>query len=158
MKPFRAAILLVLSAVSVAIPKPQDLAPNAPADKPVAVNKNETQKFEDAIGPYVNKAKLTLPYAKKRYQKGLTKGEVFFITMKLYDPDRHYETVFVRVRSWEGDKIKGVLSSDLVLLKKHKNGEEVACLERDVLDWTISKPDGTEEGNFAGKFLDTYKP
>ena len=30
--------------------------------------------------------------------------------------------------------------------------------ESDVLDWTISKPDGTEEGNFVGKFLDTYKP
>ena len=28
----------------------------------------------------------------------------------------------------------------------------------EVLDWTISKPDGTEEGNFVGKFLDTYRP
>ena len=30
--------------------------------------------------------------------------------------------------------------------------------ELEVLDWTVSKPDGTEDGNFVGKFLDTYKP
>lgn len=28
--------------------------------------------------------------------------------------------------------------------------------ETDMLDWPITRPDGTEEGNFVGKFLDTY--
>ena len=27
--------------------------------------------------------------------------------------------------------------------------------EKDILDWLIAKPDGSEEGNFIGKFLDT---
>lgn len=27
--------------------------------------------------------------------------------------------------------------------------------EKDIIDWLISKPDRSEEGNFVGKFLDT---
>jgi hypothetical protein len=64
----------------------------------------------------------------------------------------------VRVTSWKDDVIEGVEASDLELLKHHEKGEKLKCKESDVLDWTISKPDGTEEGNFVGKFLDTYKP
>jgi hypothetical protein len=30
--------------------------------------------------------------------------------------------------------------------------------EKDVYDWTISRPDGSEDGNYVGKFLDTYHP
>lgn len=151
-------IALLLVSAAIAEPSPQELAPNAPADKPVAISKSQEQRIEEAIRPYVKKAQETLPIAKKRYWKGLPRGEIFFVTIKLYDADRRYETVFVRVKSWKADKIKGILSSELALLKTHKNGEDVACLEGDVIDWTISKPDGSEEGNFVGKFLDTYKP
>jgi hypothetical protein len=27
-----------------------------------------------------------------------------------------------------------------------------------LLDWLITRPDGTEEGNVVGKFIDTYRP
>jgi hypothetical protein len=30
--------------------------------------------------------------------------------------------------------------------------------EAELLDWLITKPDGSEEGNVVGKFLDTYRP
>ena len=30
--------------------------------------------------------------------------------------------------------------------------------DSEVVDWMFSKPDGSEEGNVVGKFLDTYKP
>jgi len=40
----------------------------------------------------------------------------------------------------------------------YKHGDTYSFPEADLLDWTISKPDGTEEGNFVGKFLDTYQP
>jgi hypothetical protein len=32
-----------------------------------------------------------------------------------------------------------------------------AFAETEVMDWLISHPDGSEEGNFVGKFLDTYQ-
>ena len=89
--------------------------------------------------------------------KGLHHGEVFFVTTRIQENGK-FEQVFVRVTSWEGDTIHGVLASDMQLLTTHKKGEIVDCKENELIDWTISKPDGTEEGNFVGKFLDTYKP
>jgi uncharacterized protein YegJ (DUF2314 family) len=136
----------------------QELSPNAPPDKPAGVTGPEqVNKFEEAISPYVKKARATLPHAKKKYLKGLHKGEVFFVTTRIHQ-NKKFEQVFVTVTSWEGDTIHGLLATDMALLTSHKRGETVTCKESEVLDWTISKPDGTEEGNFVGKFLDTYKP
>ncbi len=36
--------------------------------------------------------------------------------------------------------------------------QEYSFNEDELLDWLISKPDGSEEGNVVGKFLDTYGP
>ena len=60
--------------------------------------------------------------------------------------------------SWKGQNIQGILASDLELIRNHTKGEKLNCSESEILDWTITKPDGTEEGNFVGKFLDTYQP
>jgi uncharacterized protein YegJ (DUF2314 family) len=131
----------------------------APADKTVSAKSDEdVKKFEEAIAPYVKKARETLPEAKKRYLKGLPKGEMLFVTIKLYGADGKYEQVFVRVSSWEKETIKGLLASKVTIVPNHTEGEKITCREADVLDWSISKPDGSEEGNFVGKFLDTYKP
>lgn len=136
----------------------QQLSPNAPPDKPAGVTSPEqVQKFEQAIAPYVKKAKDTLPRAKKRYLKGLNKGETFFVTTRIYEGQK-FEQVFIRVTSWEGETIHGLLASDVALLTAHRKGEEVVCKQGDLIDWTISKPDGTEDGNSVGKFLDSYKP
>ena len=53
---------------------------------------------------------------------------------------------------------KGILASDLEIVKTHHKGDLLTFKKDDVYDWTISKPDGTDEGNFVGKFLDTYEP
>jgi hypothetical protein len=42
-------------------------------------------------------------------------------------------------------------------VKGYKHGDEYKFPESEVLDWTISKPDGTEEGNFIGKFFDSLR-
>ena len=141
-----------------ALPRPQELSPNAPPDNPARVSGPEpVKKFEEAIAPYVKKARETLPRAKKKYLKGLHRGEIFFVTTRIHEGDK-FEQAFVRVTSWEDETIRGLLASEMALLTNHKRGEAVVCNESDVIDWTISKPDGTEEGNFVGKFLDTYKP
>ena len=152
---FLAALAPTVLAASLAS---QELSPNAPPDKPAGVQGLEkTAKLEEAIAPYVKKAKETLPRAKKRYLKGLPKSDVFFVTTRIRDNER-FEQVFLRVTSWEGDTIRGVLASDMELLTTHKKGEIITCNVTEVIDWTISKPDGSEEGNFVGKFLDSYKP
>ena len=158
MKVFAGILPFSIATLLSALPRPQESATQPPADKPVrAANADDIRKLDEAIAPYVKKARATLPQAKKKYLKGLPKGDQFFVTTRLYDPDGKFEQVFVTVTSWEGQTIKGVLSSDPSLIH-HKSGEAVACKERDVLDWTISKADGSEEGNFVGNFLDSYKP
>ena len=131
---------------------------NSPQDKPVASNAEQLKKFEDAIAPYVKKARETLPDAKKKYLAGLPKDQTLYVTIKLYDPSKKYEQAFVKVTSWKGEIIQGILSSELSLIHNHSKFEKLTCNESEILDWTISKPDGTEEGNFVGKFLDTYQP
>ena len=130
---------------------------NRPQDKPVGSSADKVKKFEDAIAPYVKKARETLPEAKKKYLAGLPDDQIFYVTVKLYD-SKKYEQVFVRVTSWKGESIQGIIASDLGLIHNHTKGEKISCKESEILDWTISMPDGTEEGNFVGKFLDTYRP
>jgi uncharacterized protein YegJ (DUF2314 family) len=130
----------------------------SPQDKPVAANAEQVKKFEDAIAPYVKKARETLPEAKKKYLAGLPKNYIFSVTIKLYDSSKKYEQVFVRVTSWKGGTVQGILDSDLSIIHNHSKGEKLTCQESEILDWTISKPDGSEEGNLVGKFLYTYQP
>jgi hypothetical protein len=130
----------------------------APPDKPIAEATEDVAKYEAAIAPYIQKARETLPDAKKRYLDGLPKGQILYVTIRLTDPQGRFEQAFVKVNSWTGTVIKGALASDMDLVKKYKKGDALTCRDSQVMDWTISKPDGTEEGNFVGKFLDTYKP
>ena len=152
-------LILLIGAASAQQPKNDaPLSSNAPADRNIPVTKDEAQKFLDLIKPYVEKARKTYPDAKARYLKGLPKGEVFFVTARLTDPEGHWEQVFIRVKEIRDAKIKGVIASDIELVRGYKNGDEYTLAEADLLDWTISKPDGTEEGNFVGNFLDHYHP
>jgi hypothetical protein len=105
----------------------------------------------------VAQAQASLPAAKKRYLKGLPDGETFYVTTRLVDPDGKFEQVFVLVKSWAKDTASGTISSEVEILKKYKRGETIDVLDKNIMDWTISKNDGSEEGNLVGKFLDTYK-
>lgn len=132
------------------------IAKLAPQDKVIS-GSGSTAKIEEAIRPYVEQARKSLPTAKERFLKGLAKDETFYVTMKLKNPDGHFEQSFIKVESWKDKDIEGKLAST-VSLPGHKAGEKVVLTEDDVLDWTIAHEDGTEEGNVVGKFLDTWKP
>jgi tetratricopeptide (TPR) repeat protein len=124
-----------------------------PQDKPF---KAAVVELDQKIKPYVEQARKTFPGVKERFLKGLPPGHLLSITTRIFDQERHMEQVFVLVKSWSGDTISGVLASD-VTLKGHQKGETLQVLEKDVIDWTISNPDGSEEGNVVGKFLDTVQ-
>ena len=49
----------------------------SPQDTPVAVNAEKSKKFEDAIAPYVKKARETLPEAKKNTWQASQKTDFF---------------------------------------------------------------------------------
>jgi hypothetical protein len=134
------------------------LSPNAPPDKPVRVDSVGIIKLEKAIRPYIERAKKTYPDAKSRFQKGLPVGDIFFITTHLVDSQGRKEYVFVRVASMVGDTVQGQLASIINTVEGYQNGQKIVLPESNVIDWLIAKPDGSEEGNVVGKFIDTYQP
>ena len=135
-----------------------ELAPNAPADKPGSVKSAEQKAFDEAIKPYVEKARKTYPEAKERFLAGLPPKHFFFVTTRLHDSAGHWEQVFIAVKEIKDGIITGLIASDIVTVSGYKARDKYLFPESELIDWTVSKPDGTEEGNFVGKFLDTYKP
>jgi uncharacterized protein YegJ (DUF2314 family) len=135
------------------------LAPNAPADKPVGFsNGQQRQDLLKAIAPYVEQAKKSWPQAKENYLKGLPPRHVFFVTTELVDVRGKRESVFVEVQKIEKGIITGLIANEISTVSGFKQGQAHSVPEGEIWDWTISKPDGSEEGNVVGKFLETYKP
>lgn len=133
--------------------------PSAPLDKPIlGTRADELKKLEEAIKPYIQKAKETYPEAKKRFLKGLPAKHTFFITTRLRDEQGRLEQVFIAVKEIKDGIVKGIIWSDIAVVSGYRRGEGYSFPESELVDWTIIKPDGSEEGNFVGKFLDTYRP
>jgi hypothetical protein len=134
------------------------LAPNAPKDKPTQQNKAQAEALAKAIAPFIAQARASYPDAKKRYLAGLPPKHIFFLTTRLRDQAGHYEQIFVEVQSIADGKVTGIIASDILGLQGFKRGDTCTFPEAEMLDWLIAKPDGSEEGNVVGKFLDTYHP
>lgn len=153
---------IALGAANVAIaqqPTPEIyVAPNAPKDKPISAEDAEAQKIEAAMKPYIEQARTTYPEVKARFLKGLPPQHTFFITTRLYDATKRFEQVFIAVKEIKDGRITGVIASEIRLVSGYREGDTHSFPESELFDWTISKPDGTEEGNFVGKFLDSYQP
>lgn len=158
---FICAIWLLVLATAVSAQESRqeiNVAPNAPKDKVVNSKGSEVERFEAAIKPFVEQARKTYPEARERFLKGLPPKHTFFITARLYDSASRYEQVFIAVKEIKDGRIKGLIWSDIQLVSGYHRGGPFAFPESELIDWTITKPDGTEEGNFVGKFLDTYQP
>lgn len=156
------SVVLVSACAASVLSQERDnvhVAPNAPPDQPKQANSSaEVRKFEEAIQPHLKKAKETYPDAKKRFLGGLPPKHSFFITTRLRDEQGRFEQVFIAVKEIKKDVIKGVIWNDVMVVSGYKFGDTYSFPESDLIDWTITKPDGTEDGNFVGKFLDTYRP
>lgn len=130
---------------------------NAPVDRPFKANAQQLEQYEKAIAPYVAKARSTYPAAKARFIAGLPPGYSFAVRVRLTDRTGRREDSFLTVKKISGDKITGVLGA-VDLLRSYKKGQTVTVNENQIDNWLILRPDGTEEGNYVGKFLDHYKP
>jgi uncharacterized protein YegJ (DUF2314 family) len=145
-------VALALVTASAHAEEPQ-LSPNAPKDKPVSAS---TDKMNRAIAPYVEQARKSWPGAKKRYLAGLPKGQIFFVTVQLFEGSQ-MEQCFVRVTKIADGQIQGTLATEPNRLKKLRRGDPLTVKESELYDWMIAMPDGSEEGNVVGKFLDTWQ-
>ena len=147
------ALLLAICSTAAFAQDPQ-LSRDAPKDVPATVAPEALPSFEEAIAPYVAEAKRTYPAAKERFLAGLPDGQSFFVTIRLYDSTGTFEQVFIAVRSIESGVITGRIWNDINRVQGYKHGDTHSFGETDILDWLITHPDGAEDGNYVGKYLD----
>lgn len=133
------------------------LSPNAPQDKPFRLNPSDISAKDKEFEPFILLALKTYPDAKKRYLIGLPRGEHFYVVTRLSEGTGTFEQTFIAVTEIQDGFISGKIANNLVTLKNLKVGDPVKFPESKVMDWLISKPDGSEEGNFVGKFVDSQK-
>jgi uncharacterized protein YegJ (DUF2314 family) len=129
-------------------------------DKPQrAAGEKQINRLLEAEKPYIAKGKATYPAAKKRFLVGLPRGYTFAVRKHLADPGaQRNEEVFVYVDSINGGVVHGRIARELLAVRTFRQGQRISFPESEVWDWMILHPDGTEEGNYVGKFIDTYKP
>jgi hypothetical protein len=144
---------------AVASERERVLAANAPADRPVALvgpSADESlARWRALIAPHVATARATYPDAKRRYLAGLPRGETFFVTTVLRDSEGRFEQVFLRVDRIDNGIVTGRIYSEIATVRGYRAKDTVKVAEAEIVDWMISRPDGSEEGNVVGKFIDT---
>jgi hypothetical protein len=139
--------------------RPAQVAPNAPPDNPVsAVLKCQLAAMYRAVAPYVAQARATYPAARDRFQAGLPPRHTFFVTTRLRDAQGREEQVFVAVDSVRGQTVSGRIWSQIGVVSGFRLGQPYTFADTELVDWMVARPDGSEEGNVVGKFLDTYTP
>jgi hypothetical protein len=131
-------------------------ANRAPADRPVKLTTRDAEaRFRERIEPYVKQARASYPGARRRYLAGLPAGEKFYVTTQLRNEDGRFEQIFILVQKIEAGVISGRIASDIQVIRGYRRGDVHRVAENEILDWLISRKDGSEEGNFVGKFMDT---
>jgi hypothetical protein len=127
------------------------LSPLAPPDRPVELGED----LEIEIERLSRISRGELPGVRERFLGGLPPNHHLFVSTTLHDASAN-EMVFVHVREWrEPELIDGVLDSD-VTVTGYRRGQPLSVRTSDVADWTISRPDGTEEGNRIGRYIDAH--
>jgi hypothetical protein len=157
------ALVSVAAAQSARAQRPVEVAPNAPQDRPVtAIFRCQLEALRRAIAPLSAAGRASFPAARERFERGLPKGETFFVSTWLHDSAGREELVFVAVDSVTGAKdatqIAGRIWSAVELVRGYRYRQPYTFAIGNLVDWMIAKPDGSEEGNEVGKFMDTYVP
>lgn len=146
------AFMVVADGAVAVAPPPPDMPVRAAGDKQI----DSLVKAEE---PYIAKGRATFAAAKKRFLAGLARGEIFYVRKRLIDPgDKRNEEVFIEVSAIKDGTVAGRIASELTVVRSFRRWHPISFPESDVLDWTILHPNGREEGNYVGKFIDTYKP
>ena len=151
-------LLLVLMTANLSAARDPHVAETAPPDRPQRVAGEQYRDFIAACEPYVKKARESYPAAKARYLAGLPPKHSFFITARLIDDAGRMEQVFVAVDRIADGVIEGQIWSSVDLVTGYKFRDTIRVPEAEIVDWLITNPDGTEEGNVVGNFLDHYEP
>lgn len=156
MKLFHPAVV-ALVAVS-AIAQNPERSRRAPPDISTSVTPQQLKALDEAMKPHVEQAQKTFPGARARFLAGLQKGQSLFVTTRLYDECARSELAFISVTRIQGGIVEGRIWSNLDnVLTSYRLRDPYAFPENQLVDWSIAYPDGSEEGNLVGKFMESYR-
>ena len=132
---------------------PENDAPPIP-DKGVYVKDTEITGLYKSMAPFTQKALQSYPAAKKRFEQGLPDGQYFFVVTRLRDHSGVEEQVFVSVSEIKDQTVHGYLYNKPKNVRGYRFLQAYQFPEKKLIDWMITKPNGEQEGNFVGKFLE----
>lgn len=130
----------------------REMPPNAPPDRLI----NVTEDLQTQLDALSKQARQQLPKVRQRFLKGLPTGEAMFIMTNVRNPEGKRENAFVQVLKWEKGQVAGAVASDMVYVTNIKRGDAITVPEANIVDWMISRADGSEEGNVVGKYMDAH--
>lgn len=146
-------LLLGRTPAGAQVPAPMVLtAATAPAGVRPALARHET-----ALADPVREALRTLPQAKKRFLAGLPQGDQFLLTVRVVATDTSFRQASARVLGWRGGTVQALLLPEAADAAGAAEPLPVSFPETAVMDWTLLRASGREEGNYVGKYLDTSR-
>jgi len=113
--------------------------------------------LDHAIQPRVAEARRTLPAVLQRFAAGLPPDHFLSVTTTLRDGSGRVEQAFILVDSVRRDTVVGRVASEIGFVQGYWRGQRNLVPLAQVMDWTIVRPDGSEEGNYIGKYIDTLQ-
>lgn len=87
------------------------------------------------------------------WEAGLPAGEVIAVQVPFTDTQGRKEYVWAELRTWEGDRLTGVLVNEPYAVPTLKKGDVVEFRRADVFDYIWRRADGSREGNTTAAFL-----
>ncbi|MDQ2769957.1 MAG: hypothetical protein M3Y54_05590 [Bacteroidota bacterium] len=109
---------------------------------------------EAALADPVREALRTLPQARKKFLAGLPAGDQFLLSVRVADTDTSFRQASARVLGWNGKTVQALLlpPPDSVTPVEPM---PVSFPETAVVDWTLLRASGREEGNYVGRYYET---
>ena len=127
-------------------------AATAPAGVRPALTRDAT-----ALADPVREALRTLPQAKKKFLAGLPAGDQFLLSVRVAASDTSFRQASARVLGWRGNTVQALLLPETVDSATPAEPMPVSFPETAVVDWTLLRASGREEGNYVGRYTDTAR-
>ncbi len=112
---------------------------------------------ESVLADPVREALRTLPQAKKKFLAGLPTGDQFLLSVRVIAGDTSFRQVSARVLGWHGSTVQALLLPGAADSAGPGEPVPVSFPEAAVVDWTLLRASGREEGNYVGRYADTAR-
>lgn len=149
--PVEAAPPEQLAAVEAPPPTTPPLAtPSEPLAPPSRTDAVEPRTLQEAQAAALRSFDTRVRAA---WEAGLPAGDVVAVQVPFTDTQGRKEYVWAELRTWEGDRLTGVLVNEPYAVPSLRKGDVVEFRRADVFDYIWRHADGSREGNTTAAFL-----